>query len=213
MTHKTFRIATCKPAETLERAEKLRMLVGSPDAVVAPFFRKTIRVGPLRRKRTAESVVLSGLIFVAEDAADAARGSGGICACRSDAAASGGVVQMLTPWKDPTTGDRDYARASAGELAPLIEFAAERDAAFVGKAEADAARRVAKATGLEIKAPRIEVDTRGWVGKRAALGGGLFAGSKGIVKAVIDGEAVVDLDAGGWVSTITVPVELVQVEM
>lgn len=215
-----FLVTTCKPTETLERADRLRALVGSPEAVVAPFFRKTIRVGHLRRRRVVESPVLGGLIFVSEDAAGYARGVGGICSCRSEAAAVGGVVQMLTPWKDPVTGDRAYATVGGDELSPLEKFAAEKEAAFVTKAEADALRRATKASmrldgaDAPVVTPVavVQVDTTGWIGRRAALIGGLMTGAKGTVKTIVDGEAVLDLDAGGWVSTITVPVELVQVD-
>lgn len=216
MSESVFRIVTCKPAETLERANRLRELIGSPEAVVAPSFRKTIRVGPLRRKRTKVSAVLGGMIFVAESAVGAAQGPGGICKCRSSAAATGGVVQMLAPWKDPVTGDRPYATVSEGELIPLVEYAEMKDALFVGgqaRAEVKRAAKVAGRTGQEATPP---LPAEGavyaeMVGRRVSLLGGLFTGMGGIVTAVSDGEATIDLDSGGWASTITVPAALVRV--
>lgn len=214
MEKRLFRIATCKPAETLARAERLREMVGESGVIVAPSFRKTIRVGRLRRKRTVETPLLGGLIFIGESALHAARGPGGVCACRSDAAAEGGVVLMLSTAIDAATGDRHYAEVGEDELSPLVAVAAERNAAFDEAAAANQARREAKARG-GVPVPEVEdrapVNTTGWIGRKATLTGGLFIGLRGTVTAIEDGAATIDLDSGGLGSTMTVPVEMVQI--
>lgn len=123
---------------------------------------------------------------------------------------------MLAPWKDPTTGDRPYATVGEVELAPLVEYAEARDALFVGKSERDEVKRAAKVAGRAGQETVPPSPAEGavyaeMVGRRVSLVGGIFAGIGGVVTAVVDGEAAVDLDAGGWASTITVPVALVRV--
>lgn len=186
-----YRIATCKPSDTLVNADRLREAAGSPEAVIAPWFRVQVRVGRHRLREIKQQPVLSGVLFVAEEAIDSAKGPGGICPCRSRA---GGIVQMLTPGKDPVTGDRDYARVYSRELSPLIEYAEAQDRVFdVERCPVD---------------PQI---TAALIGKGVVLADGLLSSSTGVVTRANGNRVTIAVDAGGFVSSVTVPASFVRV--
>lgn len=180
-------------------ADRLRATIGAPDAVVAPWYRRQIRVGRQRERQVKQEPVVGGVLFIAEDAIDAAKRPGGICSCRSQAAATGGVVQMLTPERDPVTGDRGYAKVGVHEIAPLIEYAEARDRLFDERSRG--------------KRPVIDdAEARAaLLGKRVTLTGGLLAAVSGVVAGVARGMATITLDTGMFGSSITVPIDLVRV--
>lgn len=174
----SYVIATCKPARTLEVAGRLREMAGE-EAVVAPSYRQTIRVGRNRVRTEVERPVLGGLVFVATDAVESAREGGGICSCRGKAAATGGAVPMLRHDVD-ADGIRRHAVVGEDELQGLLDYAAERNAAFDGRAEPPTDSPLA--SGLA-------------VGQRVRLLG-VLTGMTGVVVSARNGDVVVDLDKG-----------------
>lgn len=184
-------VMQCKPSKTIEVRQRLVDAFGE-HSVVAPSFRAIVRLGRARVRTEVEKPVLGGIVYASAEAKRS-------CGCRERPGDPLRVVPMLGHEKDEN-GDRRHATVEGVELQPIIDYAAERNAAFMGA-------KLRKNAPLEVVVPVVVV-----VGDRVQLAGAL-SGMVGTVASIdARGEAVVRLDASGGLfgGSITVPAVMIR---
>jgi len=184
-------IMQCKPSKTIEVRQRLVDAFGE-HSVVAPSYRAIVRLGRARVRTEVEKPVLGGIVFASAEVKSS-------CGCRERPGDPLRVVPMLGLEKDEN-GDRRHAAVDGVELQPIIDYAAERNAAFVGV-------KLRKNAPLEPVVPVVVA-----AGDRVCLTGAL-SGMVGTVASVdARGEAVVRLDLSGGLfgDSITVPVVMLR---
>lgn len=194
-------VMQCKPSKTIEVRERLVAVFGD-DAVVAPSYRAIMRLGRARVRTETERPVLGGIIFASAEAKRS-------CGCRERQGDPLRAVPMLGLEKDEN-GDRRHATVEGVELQPIIDYAAERNAAFMG-AKLRKNAPLASVPVVPVPVP-VPVAVAVVVGDRVQLTGAL-SGMVGTVEAVdARGEATVKLDMSGGLfgDSITVPVVMLQ---
>lgn len=187
-------VMQCKPSKTIEVRQRLVVAFGE-HSVVAPSFRAVVRTGRARVRTEVEKPVLGGIVFANAEAKKA-------CGCRDRPGDPLRTVPMLGLEKD-ANGDRRHATVEGVELQPIIDYAAERNAAFMGA-------KLRKSAPLA--EPVVPVAVAVVTGDRVCLTGAL-SGMVGVVEAVdARGEAVVRLDVSGGLfgGCVTVPVVMLR---
>ena len=175
-------VANCPGATTLELCDELRdVTIGR---AWTPRHRKTIRVGPLRRKRVIEVPMMPGLVF-----------------CSTIILHTGYPLRGASWLRALGTLEARYAECNGSEIWPMLEEALRIDAPFRSRGEPlpEPESIPEQPTGL---GQNPDDDFIPDVGSWVRLRKGLLEGLTGIVIEVTRSGAKVKADSAEWPFTV-----------